>query len=81
MKFLDNVEQAKTPTVAAINAAMRAVTLEGDWTILRYSLLVSAHEAKTQEVHFFISTVPAEMAQELLVREQEIFHPVGEVWS
>lgn len=81
MKFIDNVENAETPTVADINAALAGVTLEGDWTILRYSHLVSAHEAKTQEIHFFISNVPAEMAQEILVRDREVFHPVGDVWS
>jgi len=81
MKFLDNVDKPETATVEDIHAAMRAITLEGEWTLIRETLFVSAHEAKTQEIHFFASNVPAEMAQELLVREQEIFHPVGDVWS
>ena len=81
MKFIDNVEEAKTAEVADILAAMKTVTLEGEWSVIRETLFVSAHEGKTGNIHFFASTVPAEMAQELLVREQEIFHPVGDVWS
>ena len=81
MNFIDNVDTPNTPTVAEIEAALKTVTLEGDWTIIRESHLVSAYENKTQEIHFFNSFVPAEMAQEILVREQEIFHPVGDVWS
>ena len=80
MRIIDNVD-VHTPSAAAINTALRSFTLEGDWTIIRETHLVSAHEGKTGNIHFFSTLVPKELANELFMRDREIFHPTGDVWS
>jgi hypothetical protein len=80
MRFLDDVVTL-TPEVSAIKAALKKVAsqIQGDWDILRNSHLVSAYENKTQEIHMFASHDPDEMAQELVIRDREVF--TGDTWS
>jgi len=79
--FIQDEVEVVTPTVAAIEAAMLKVKsqIKGDWQIQRLSHLVSAYENKTQEIHFFDSHDPDKMAQELVIRDREVF--TGDTWS
>ena len=80
MIFTDEVS-VTTPTVAEMNTAMVKVKskLKGDWRIQRLSHLVSAYENKTKNIHLFNSHDPDEMAQELVLRDREVF--TGDTWS
>jgi hypothetical protein len=80
MRFQDDVVTL-TPEVRDIEAALKNVAsqIKGDWDILRNSHIVSAYENKTQEIHMFASHDPDKMAQELVLRDREIF--TGDTWS
>lgn len=79
MKFKDEVKVI-TPTPKEMEAEFSKLKLQGTWEFQRLSHMVSAFEIKTGEIHLFMTEDPKEMAQELKLRDLEIFNK-GDEWS